>query len=95
MTSTTLDIQGEQFLIDDQLTYAEIPGSSPQVHGLLMNARFIQGIFDDSADPSRFARFGHAGWDPEANTDRLIAALPEWHAHGLRDGRILEKKAEL
>ena len=84
MTATSLDIQGEQFLINGQLTYAAVPGSSPQVRGLLMNARFIQGVFDDSADPSRFARFGHAEWDPEANTDRLISALPEWHAHGLR-----------
>jgi hypothetical protein len=50
----------------------------------LMNARFIQGIFDDQAQPQRFAIFGHDTWNPEANTDRLIAALPQWYAHGLR-----------
>ena len=84
MPKTSIAIRGEQFLIDGELTYAEIPDSSPQVHGLLMNARFIQGIFDDRADPPRFVRFGYDIWDPEGNTDRLIAALPEWHAHGLR-----------
>jgi len=84
MPRTSLGIQGEQFTINGKLTYTEIPDSSPAVHGLLINARFIQGIFDDRADPSRFARFGPDEWDPEANTDRLIAALPEWYEHGLR-----------
>ena len=45
--------------------------------------RFIQGIFDDKADASRFERFGRH-FDPEENTASLIAALPEWYAHGLR-----------
>ena len=49
-----------------------------------MNARFIQGIFDDKADPARFARFGHDVYDPAANTARLVAALPQWYDHGLR-----------
>jgi hypothetical protein len=49
-----------------------------------MNARFIQGIFDDAANPERFARFGQAEWDPEKNTDDLIAALPKWRDYGLR-----------
>ena len=84
MPRTRLEIRGERFLINDLPVYSEIPQSPPHVHGLLMNARFIQGIFDDAADPKRFARFGHAEWDPEGNTDRLIAALPQWHAHGLR-----------
>jgi hypothetical protein len=49
-----------------------------------MNARFIQGVFDDKADPSRYARFGRRQWDPERNTDELIDALPEWYGYGLR-----------
>ncbi|MBD3242947.1 MAG: hypothetical protein GF331_20310 [Chitinivibrionales bacterium] len=84
MAKTNLTIDGEQFLINGKPVYSEIEGSNPDAHGLLMNARFIQGIFDDKADPARFARMGHDTWDPEANTDRLIAALPQWHAHGLR-----------
>ena len=84
MGKTTVTIKGESFLINGQLTYQEIAGSKPSAHGLLMNARFIQGIFDDSADPQRFARWGHTTWDAEAHTDALIAALPQWYRYGLR-----------
>lgn len=70
--------------MDGSPVYSDVPGCAEKHRGLLMNARFIQGIFDDKADPKRFARFGHDRWDPEANTDRLIAALPEWHRWGLR-----------
>ena len=78
MPQTTITLRADKFLINDTLTYADIAGSNPGAHGLLMNARFIQGIFDDKAEPERFAIFGHDVWDPEANTDRLIAALPQW-----------------
>lgn len=84
MPSTTVNVQDTAVLINGRPVYADLPGSYPAAHGLLMNARFIQGIFDDKADPARFARFGHAVWDAEDNTDRLIAALPAWYAHGLR-----------
>ena len=84
MPNTTLSTQGEAFLINGALTYSEIAGSKPEARGLLMNARFIQGVFDDRADPARFARFGHDSFDPEAHTDALIAALPEWYSYGLR-----------
>ena len=75
MSQTTLNTQNTKFTINNRLTYSDIPGTKPEAHGLLMNARFIQGIFDDKADVSRFSRMGYA-WDAEANTDRLITALP-------------------
>ncbi len=84
MPKTALSIAGESFLINGQLTYADIAGSHANAHGLLMNARFIQGIFDDKAAPDRFARWGHSTWDPEQHTDDLIAALPAWYRYGLR-----------
>jgi hypothetical protein len=84
MGNTTISIENESFLINGKLTYSEIGSSKPEAHGLLMNARFIQGIFDDKADPSRFARWGHDKWDPVANTQDLIEALPEWYGYGLR-----------
>lgn len=82
MSKTTLNIRNTQFTINHQLTYSDIAGTKPEAHGLLMNARFIQGVFDDKAEPSRFSRFGLT-WDAEANTDRLIAALPQWKQYGL------------
>lgn len=84
MAKTHLTIEGEKFLINEKVTYSEIDGTKPSAHGLLMNARFIQGIFDDAMEPERFARWGHGEWDAMANTERLIAALPEWYRYGLR-----------
>jgi hypothetical protein len=84
MMKTNLSVSGPDILINGAKVYSEIEGSRPSAHGLLFNARFIQGIFDDRADPGRFARFGFDAWDAEAQTDRLIAALPQWYAFGLR-----------
>ncbi|MEZ4727238.1 MAG: hypothetical protein R3E79_08910 [Caldilineaceae bacterium] len=84
MPATHLSMEGEAFRINDKLTYSELPGSNANAHGLLMNARFIQGIFDDKADPGRFARWGKEHWDPAQHTRDLIAALPEWYGYGLR-----------
>ncbi len=81
---TKVSINGNKFYINDKLTYSELPNSNPDKHGLLMNARFIQGIFDDSINPHRFARYGVDRWDAEQNTDKLIEALPEWYSYGLR-----------
>jgi hypothetical protein len=85
--NTTLGISGTRFTINGTLTYSDVheasPGSTRSARGLLMNARFIQGVFDDAADPARFARRGWSAWDPERHTDELIAALPEWKRHGL------------
>lgn len=84
MGNTTISIQNESFLINGKLTYSEIDSAKPEAHGLLMNARFIQGIFDDKQAPETYARWGHDAWDPAANTQRLIEALPEWYGYGLR-----------
>ncbi|MCY3868314.1 MAG: hypothetical protein OXG87_02080 [Gemmatimonadetes bacterium] len=84
MAKTHLTIEGEKFLINEKVTYSDIDRTNPAAHGLLLNARFIQGIFDDAMAPDRFARWGHGEWDPLDNTERLIAALPEWYRYGLR-----------
>ncbi|MDF1514059.1 MAG: cellulase family glycosylhydrolase [Anaerolineae bacterium] len=82
MGQTNLGIQGDNITINGKLTYADIPGTRPESHGLFMNARFIQGIFDDKAVPQRFSRFGFE-WDASANTERLKQSLPEWKRFGL------------
>jgi hypothetical protein len=84
MTATRLNITDDRFLINDTPVYSDIDNADPAVHGLLMNARFIQGIFDEADSPEFYARFGKAHWDPEENTDALIAALPQWYRYGLR-----------
>ncbi|HEY5560964.1 MAG TPA: hypothetical protein VIK72_04265 [Clostridiaceae bacterium] len=82
MGKTCLDVRGVNFYINGRIVYDEITGAGNS-KGLLMNSRFIQGVFDDKNDSSRFNRFGKI-FDPNKNTDDLIAALPEWYKHGLR-----------
>ena len=48
-----------------------------------MNARFIQGIYDDKNGLERYQRFGRT-FEPESNTDQMIASLQEWYDTGLR-----------
>lgn len=83
MLKTVLTIKNEDFYINNEKVYSNITGSDPSIHGLLMNARFIQGIFDDKEDVSRYNRFGKE-FDAERNTDELIKELPRWYEFGLR-----------
>ena len=82
MSQTILGTTDDTITIKGELTYSDIPGTRPEHHGLLMNARFIHGIFDDRADVCRFSRFGRS-WDADENTDGLIRALSEWKRYGL------------
>lgn len=84
MPRTSITIQKTSFLINGKPTYSEIDGSAENAHGLLMNARFIQGVFDDRTGRDRYARWGKDEFDPDRNTGDLVAALPEWYACGLR-----------
>jgi len=82
MGQTNLSVQGRDFYINSKPVYDEIKGN-PRSKGLLMNARFIQGIFDDKFDRERYNRFNKI-FDVDTNTDEFIAALPEWYEYGLR-----------
>lgn len=81
MSKTKVSIIGEDFYINGRKTYCESPKSD--VHGLLMNARFIQGIFDAQNGRERFNRYTRQ-FDPDKNTNDLIAQLPNWYRYGLR-----------
>lgn len=80
---TEFSIKGSRFLINGALTYSEYPNCPEEYRGLLMNARFIQGVFDDKEKPERFHRFGRE-FDAMRNTEELIEALPAWYKKGLR-----------
>jgi len=81
---TKISIRGDSFLINGDPVYGEIPGANPDSLGLMWNQRVIQGVFDDKKDKSRFNQFKMKVFDPAKNTENLIAALPEWHAYGMR-----------
>lgn len=78
---TKMEIVEDKFYINGKLTYSEIADCPYQ--GLLMNARFIQGIYDDKNGLERYQRFGRT-FEPESNTDQMIASLQEWYDTGLR-----------
>ena len=84
MSQTVIGKIKDKFTINGKLIYSDITGSKPSAHGLLMNARFIQGIFDDANSRERYARFGFNNYDPEQNTKDLIDSLPQWYNYGLR-----------
>ena len=81
---TRVSVQGDRFMINDKLVYSEISGANPKSLGLLWNQRVIQGVFDDKKDRTRFNLFKAGVFDPEKNTDNLIASLPEWYEYGIR-----------
>lgn len=56
-------------MINDRLTN---PGSAAK--GLLMNVRMVNATFEDRKKPE---------FDPEANTDRFIARIPDYAAQGV------------
>lgn len=82
---TEIAVEGEQFLINGRPTYAGRYYRGMKIQGLLMNARLVQGIFDD-LNPQTRSRWAYPDtgvWDPERNTREFIAAMPEWRRHGL------------
>jgi hypothetical protein len=82
---TVVSIQGERFFINGSPTYPGRVWNGLPVEGLLMNARLVQGIFDDHnpATRSLWAYPDTLAWDPERNTREFIAALPAFLAHGM------------
>lgn len=82
---TTVEIKGDQFYINGKPTYQNRVWNGQKIEGLLMNARMVQGIFDD-LNPETILNWEYPDsgkWDPERNTDEFIANMEEWRNHGL------------
>ncbi len=82
---TTVEIDGENWLIDGRPTHEGRSFRGGSVEGLLMNSRMANGLFDDLNPLTRgLWSYPDTGeWDPDRNTDELIAMLPTYRAHGL------------
>ena len=82
---TEVSIRGADFLINGRPTYEGRTWEGTRIEGLLLNARLVQGIFDDlnPATRDRWAYADTGRWDPDRNTNEFIAAMPAWRAHGL------------
>jgi hypothetical protein len=82
---TAVAIVGDAFHINGKPTYEGRTWRGHKIEGLLMNSRMVQGIFDD-LNPETVARWAYPDtgqWDPDRNTSEFIAAMPDWHRHGL------------
>ncbi|MBL9137900.1 MAG: hypothetical protein JNK85_18690 [Verrucomicrobiales bacterium] len=82
---TEVSIRGNSFHINARPTYEGRVWKGHRIEGLLMNARLVQGIFDDR-NPETVARWAYPDsgrWDAERNTREFVAAMPEWRRHGL------------
>lgn len=82
---TVVTIEGAAFHINGRPTYEGRVFRGYPVEGLLLNARLVQGIFDDR-NPQTRPRWAYPDtgrFDPERNTREFLAAMPEWRRHGL------------
>ena len=68
--STAVSIKGTQWHINGEVTY---PGT--RAEGLLMNVRMVNSTFEDANRP---------GFDPNQNTSRFLAKIPEYYSYGVR-----------
>lgn len=81
---TVVGIQGDAFTINGQATYTGRVYQGMPVSGLLMNARMVQGTFDDLNPETRSLWcYPDGPWDPDRNTDEFAAAMASWHSAGL------------
>ena len=81
---TRISIDGEKFLIDGVPIHQGRNYKGNPVEGLLFNCRMVQAIFNDE-NPETAGNWAYPDtgkWDPERNVNELIAALPEYLAHG-------------
>ncbi len=87
---TEVSIQGEMFYVNGKPTYEGRYWNGNKVEGLLLNARLVQGTFDDE-NPETRPTFNYPDtgeWSADRNTQEFIAAMPSWKAHGLNSFTI-------
>src|SRR2546421_497685 len=82
---TSISIVGDEFQINGKSTYPGRKWNGHNIQGLLLNSRMVQGIFDDlnTNTVAQWAYPDTGKWDADRNTSEFIAAMPEWHEHGL------------
>jgi len=68
--ATRIAIVNGQWHLNGNVTY---PGAKAE--GLLMNVRVVNSVFEDTK---------RTDFNPDANTDKFIAQIPDYAAHGVR-----------
>jgi transposase len=73
---TTVSIEGRNWLIDGRIVHEGSPAE-----GLLLNVRMVNTVLEDLGP---HAAEHLPDFDPDTNTDRFIARIPDYHALGVR-----------
>ena len=83
--NTTVSIQQRAFLINGEPTYKGRTWRGHKIEGLLMNARLVQGIFDDLNPQTRplWKYPDGSEFSAERNNREFLEAMPVWRKHGL------------
>jgi hypothetical protein len=81
---TIISIQGNEFYINGKPTFPGRYYNGKKIQGLLFTSRMANAIIDDHNPETRGVwAYADGPWDPERNTNELIAKLPLYRAHGL------------
>jgi len=82
---TTIEIDGQTFMINGVPTYLNREHKGRKIEGLLFNSRMVQAIFDDE-NPDTAIHWCYPDsdvWDADRNTNEFCAALPEYARQGV------------
>jgi len=84
-SQTSVHIHQDMFYINNRPTYAGVKWNGNKIEGLLMNARMVQGIFDDENPMTRlnWAYPDTKTWDPDRNTREFVQNMESWYRHGM------------
>src|ERR1051326_390195 len=77
---TAVSIVGDEFYVNGRPTYPGCIWKGRKIQGLLLNARLVQGVFDDrNTNTVSFWAYPDTGkWDPERDTREFLAAMRDW-----------------
>jgi hypothetical protein len=84
-SQTVVSIKGDQFMINNKLTYSGWYWKGNKIEGLLLNSRMVQGIFDD-LNPETIKNWEYPDtkkWDPDRNTNEFVSNMKSWRDNGL------------
>jgi hypothetical protein len=84
-SQTVVSIRGDQFLINNKLTYSGRYWKDNKIEGLLLNSRMVQGIFDDlnSGTIKNWEYPDTKKWDPDRNINEFVSNMKSWRDNGL------------
>jgi hypothetical protein len=84
LARTTVDVEGDRFLINGRPSYTGRYFRGHRIEGLLLNARMVQGAFDDLNRATRsLFDYPDGPFDAARNTTEFVAAMASWRSAGL------------